>query len=199
LGSDFANSSRFHSAPFHRQPVNRSTGPRFHACRAVAWRRRVRSVAPSQIVEDRLPRRHERVSFAKSHQPAGRASGPCRNLRPHSAPKISPTSGRSGQADGLTPARQPAGDGPLLTRPPRVNQLGPTPRPKPSTLPWVPTAHQRMPSLAARLPNTPHYLSIPSNSTICGHSRHQRLLRNPLYGSRSKEPPCPSTISIAGS
>jgi len=29
-GPDFANSSRFHSAPFQRRPVNRSTGPRFH-------------------------------------------------------------------------------------------------------------------------------------------------------------------------
>jgi hypothetical protein len=31
FGPDFANSSRFHSAPFQRQPVNRSTGPRFHS------------------------------------------------------------------------------------------------------------------------------------------------------------------------
>jgi hypothetical protein len=30
LGPDFANSSRFHSAPFQRQPVNRSTGLHFH-------------------------------------------------------------------------------------------------------------------------------------------------------------------------
>ena len=30
-GPDFANSSRFHSAPFQRRPVNRSTGPRFHS------------------------------------------------------------------------------------------------------------------------------------------------------------------------
>ena len=30
LGPDFANSSRFHSAPFQRRPVNLSTGPRFH-------------------------------------------------------------------------------------------------------------------------------------------------------------------------
>jgi len=30
-GPDFANSSRFHSAPLQRQPVNRSTGPRFHS------------------------------------------------------------------------------------------------------------------------------------------------------------------------
>ncbi len=28
---DFANSSRFHSTPFQRRPVNRSTGPRFHS------------------------------------------------------------------------------------------------------------------------------------------------------------------------
>jgi hypothetical protein len=35
-------------------------------------------------------------AFAKSHQPAGRASGPLRNFRPHNAPKISQTS--DGQA-----------------------------------------------------------------------------------------------------
>ncbi len=69
-GPDFANSSRFHSAPFQRQPVNNSTGPRFHACLAVAWRRRVHSVPPSQIAEDRLPRHRARES-----------------LRPHRAPK----------------------------------------------------------------------------------------------------------------
>jgi len=63
---DFANSSRFHSAPFQRQPVNRSTGPRFYACRAVTWRRRIHSVPPSQIAEDRLPCRHERVSFRQA-------------------------------------------------------------------------------------------------------------------------------------
>jgi hypothetical protein len=31
MGPDFANSSRFHAAPFQRQPVNLSTGPRFHS------------------------------------------------------------------------------------------------------------------------------------------------------------------------
>ena len=31
FGPDFANSSRFHSAPFQRRPVNHSTGPRFHS------------------------------------------------------------------------------------------------------------------------------------------------------------------------
>jgi hypothetical protein len=31
IGPDFANSSRFHAAPFQRQPVNLSTGPRFHS------------------------------------------------------------------------------------------------------------------------------------------------------------------------
>jgi hypothetical protein len=50
--------------------VNCSTGPRFHASRAVVWRRRVHSVPPSQIAEDRLPRHRARES-----------------LRPHRAPK----------------------------------------------------------------------------------------------------------------
>jgi hypothetical protein len=64
-------------------------------------------------------------AFAKSHQPAGCASGPCRNFRPHNAPKFTPTSGRSGQAAGLTPAHHPAGDGPRLTRPPEVGTSQP--------------------------------------------------------------------------
>jgi len=35
-------------------------------------------------------------AFAKSHQPAGRASGPCRNFRPLNAPKFSPTKQAAG-------------------------------------------------------------------------------------------------------
>ena len=65
------------------------------------------------------------AAFAKSHQPAGRASGPCRNFRPHDAPKISPTTGRSGQAAGLTPPRHPPSDGPRLTRPSEVGTARP--------------------------------------------------------------------------
>ena len=45
-------------------------------------------------------------ALAKSPQPAGRASGPCRNFRPHSTPKISPTSAAPGKPLGLTPARE---------------------------------------------------------------------------------------------
>jgi hypothetical protein len=97
----------------------RSTGLRFHACRAIVrqeagrrrkpWRRRVHSVTPSQIVEDRLPRRSEHGSFAKFNQPAGRASGPSRNFRPHDAPKTSPTSAAPGKPlGGRLPARRQA-------------------------------------------------------------------------------------------
>ena len=90
-GPDFANSSRFHSAPFQRQPVNRSTGPRFHACRAVAWRRRVHSVTPSQIVEERLPRCRERVSFRQVPS-AGRP-------RIRALPKLPPSRRPQNQSD----------------------------------------------------------------------------------------------------
>ena len=47
----------------HHSAFSICIGPRFHACRAVALRRRVRAVPPSQIAEDRLPRRRERGSF----------------------------------------------------------------------------------------------------------------------------------------
>jgi len=84
---DFANSSRFHSAPFQRRPVNRSTGPRFHSTPF----HRLKSPKTG------CPGAVSAKAFAKAHQPAGRASGPCQNFRPHSAPKISPTSGAPGK------------------------------------------------------------------------------------------------------
>ena len=59
------------------------------------------------------------LELALGHR-IGRASGPCRNFRPHSAPEISPTSGRSERAACLTPARHPPGDSPRLTRSPEV-------------------------------------------------------------------------------
>ena len=86
-GPDFANSSRFHSAPFQRQPVNRSTGPRFHSTPL----HRLKSSKTG------CPGAVSAKAFAKSPQPAGRASGPCRNFRPHNAPKISPTSAAPGK------------------------------------------------------------------------------------------------------
>jgi hypothetical protein len=43
------------------------------------------------------PWRRERRSSAKSPQPAGRASVPCRNFRPHTAPTISLTSAAPGK------------------------------------------------------------------------------------------------------
>jgi hypothetical protein len=76
-GPDFANSSRFHSAPFQRRPVNRSTGPRFHS-------------APFHRPESSktgCPGAVSAGAFAKSLQPTSRASGPCQNSRPHVAPK----------------------------------------------------------------------------------------------------------------
>ena len=81
-GPDFANSSRFHSAPFQRRPVNLSTGPRFHA----APFHRLKSPKTG------CPGAVSAGAFTKSHQPASRASGPCRNFRPHDTPNISLTS-----------------------------------------------------------------------------------------------------------
>ena len=82
LGPDFANSTRLHSTPLQRRPVNRSTGPRFHS--APLHRLKSSKTGSPGVVRAK--------AFVKSHQPAGRASGPCRNFRPHSAPKISLTS-----------------------------------------------------------------------------------------------------------
>ena len=77
FGPDFANSSRFRSAPFQRRPVNRSTGPRFHSMpfhRLKSPKTGSRATASAS-------------AFAKSPQPAGPASGPCRIFCPHIAPK----------------------------------------------------------------------------------------------------------------
>ena len=107
-GPDFANSSRFQSAPFQRQPVNRSTGPRFHPAP-------LHRLKPSKTG---CPGALSAEAFAKSHQPASRASGPCRNFRPHDAPNFSPSSAAPGKllalrlpacqqaTDPFTPARQ---------------------------------------------------------------------------------------------
>ena len=77
-GPDFANLSRFHSAPFQRQPVNRSTGLRFHS----APLHRLKSSKTG------CPGAVSAQAFAKSLQPAGRTSGPCRNFHYRIAPKI---------------------------------------------------------------------------------------------------------------
>ena len=84
---DFANSSRFHAAPFQRRPVNVSTGLRFHS--SPFHRLKSSKTGSPGVVRAE--------AFAKSPQPAGRASGPCRNFRPHIAPKISLTSDAPGK------------------------------------------------------------------------------------------------------
>ena len=125
LGPDFADSSRFHSAPFQRRPVNHSTGPRFHACRAVAWRRQVRSATPPQIAEDRLPRRRDRVSSRQVPSAARPRIKALSKLPPSRRPQSQSDLWCSGQVVGLTPAHRPPGDGPRLTRPTR---RGPAPQ-----------------------------------------------------------------------
>jgi hypothetical protein len=47
----------------------------------------------------------------------------CQNFRPHDAPKNQSDLCRSGQADGLTPARHPPDDGSRLTRPARSRNI----------------------------------------------------------------------------
>jgi hypothetical protein len=82
-------------------------------------------------------------AFAKSHQPTGRASGPCRNFRPHSAPKISPTSGRSRRAAGLTPAPPPAqATAPVSPGHQKSDHRGPAPGPGPAAIPLHSSAAQ---------------------------------------------------------
>ena len=98
FGPDFANSSRFHSAPFQRQPVNRSTGPHFHSTPL----HRLKSSKTG------CPGATRAAAFAKSPHPASRASGPCRNFRPHRAPQI--------QSDLCRPGN------PLASRLPSIHQ-----------------------------------------------------------------------------
>ena len=81
-----------------------------------------------------LRRCRERVSFRQILSAAGRASGPCRNFRPHDAPNISPTTGRSGQAACRTPARHPLGDGPVSPGRHKSAQRGPAPHTRANSL-----------------------------------------------------------------
>jgi hypothetical protein len=90
------------------------------------------SAPPSQIVEDRLPclptGNPGAVSakvVAKSHQPAGRASGPCRNFRPHDAPKASPTSGAPGKPLALRLPASPQATAPVSPGRQKSEQRGP--------------------------------------------------------------------------
>jgi hypothetical protein len=80
-------------------------------------RRRVHSVPLSQIAEDKLPRRHKRVSFPQvpsADRPRIRALP---KLPPSRRPQNQSDLCRSGQAAGRTPARPPTGDHPRLTVP----------------------------------------------------------------------------------
>jgi hypothetical protein len=127
-GPDFADSSRFHSGPFQRQPVNLSTGPRLHACRAVAWQRRVHSVPPPQIAEDRQAPCRERESFRQVPTAGMPRIGVLPKLPPAQGPQNKSDLCRAGQGAGLTPALMPIGrpapyqpTAPRLTRPSEVS------------------------------------------------------------------------------
>jgi len=118
------------SEPLHRhelrqsvkesdKPGNRSSGPCFHSTPF----HRLKSPKAG------CPGAHERVNFCQIPLP-GR---PCIRALPKSPPSQHPQTQsdlcRSGQTSGLTPARQPPGDSPRLTRSSEVSQGGPVCRP----------------------------------------------------------------------
>ena len=69
-------------------------------------------------------------AFAKSHQPAGRASGTCRNFRPHIAPTICPTSGAPGKPLALRLPATHQATAPVSPGRQKSEQRGPAPRPR---------------------------------------------------------------------
>jgi len=118
-----------------------------------------RSATPPQIVEDRLPRRHEHGSFAKSPQPASRASGPCQNFRPHDAPNISPTSAAPGK--------------PLALRLPAARQatahVSPGPAQVGTTRPRAPLMATTLTSSASGVAQGVRYRNL-RTTPVCCHS-----------------------------
>jgi hypothetical protein len=121
FGPDFANSSRFHSTPFQRRPVNHSTGPRFHSTPL----HRLKSPKTGR------PRRHERASFRQVPS-AGRP-------RIRVLPKLPPSQRPQNQSD-LWPVQASRGPyacpPPTRRRPPSHpaarsrNSTAPPPRPQ---------------------------------------------------------------------
>ena len=96
-GPDFANSSRFHFAPFQRRPVNHSTGPRIHSA---AFHR----LNSSKTGE---PRRRERESFRQVPSADKSRIRALSKLPPSHRPQIQPDLCRSVRAAGLTPPASP--------------------------------------------------------------------------------------------
>jgi len=109
------------STPLHSS-ASRRTAPPVRASiplRYTASNRR-RRAAPARCTRKLSP---------SSHQSAGRRSGPCRNFRPHDAPKISLTSAAPGKPLALRLPVSHQATAPRLTRPAEVSQRGPASRP----------------------------------------------------------------------
>jgi len=156
LEPDFANSSRFHSAPFQRQPVNRSTGPRFH-CAAFHRLKSSKTGGPGAMrakdLQSPSADKSRIRTFTKlppSRRPQNQ-SGLCRPCKPLA----------------LRPPRSHPGDGPRLTRPsdartarPRAPSRSPAKR-KSSASAWhrecfpQPSHNTCLLSVAAPLPGHP--------------------------------------------
>jgi hypothetical protein len=118
-GPDFANSSRFHSAPFQRRqrpaPPARASIPRLHS----APLHRLKSSKTGR------PRRHERVSFRQVPSAGRPRIRALPKLPPSRRPQHQSVLCRSARAAGLSPARRPPGDGPRLARPSEVGTAWP--------------------------------------------------------------------------
>jgi hypothetical protein len=148
-GPEFANSSRFHAASFQRRASGRRQDGHQQrhpgdliSSATVSNRLTIHhlafiiqhlyrpalpfdSVPPSQIAEDRLPRRHERESFRQVPSAGTPRIRALAKLPPSRRPQNQSDLCRSGQAAGLTPARHLPGDGPHLTQPAQVGKARP--------------------------------------------------------------------------
>jgi hypothetical protein len=187
LEPDFANSSRLHSAPFQRQPVNRTTGRRFHSA---AFRR-------PDLPKTGRPGTVRAKAFAKSLQPASRASGPFRNVRPRVAPNVSLASAtRAKPPAAASPARHQAT---ARVSPGRQTpeHRGPAPRPRIATE-WecfASACHREcfpQPSHNTCLLHLPPHCQGTRQATLSAGPRRQALRpRRGFEDSARREPRCP--------
>ena len=89
-------------------------------------------------------------AFAKSPQPAGRASGPCRNFRPHSAPKISPTSAAPGKPLALRLPATHQATAPVSPGRQKSEHRGPAPMIRPAAFPDRPACRHSQSSTTGK-------------------------------------------------
>ncbi len=84
-GPDFANSGRFRAAPFQRQPVNHSTGPRFHACRTVLSAVGLAKAGPLRYT---VSNRRRQAALPTGRQARRRERESCRQVPSAGRPRI---------------------------------------------------------------------------------------------------------------